>query len=298
MFQVVALYKFCRIPAERIEFLRNQILDFCTAREIRGLFLLSVEGYNGTMAGGPKEIAAFAAFVESLPEFGGIVCKYSESDFMPFERLKVDIRREIVTLKRPDIYPESEKNNHLSPEEWHRRITSDEDFLLIDTRNTYESEIGKFQGAVAPKLTHFSEFPDYVQEQAIPRDKTILMYCTGGIRCEKALLYMKQEGYHNVFQLEGGILAYLAQYPNGAFEGECYVFDRRVAVDKELKPTQQYHTCPHCGNPAKETVICAYCGTEGVVCHRCVQVPHFQTCSKDQMRNTGQGSAKGSMLGS
>jgi UPF0176 protein len=281
MFTVVALYKFVRLAPEQVVAIQETVRTFCTEREIRGLFLLGPEGCNGTMAGPPAAMEAFVPFLEAMSELGPMTAKWSRCDFQPFERLKVDIRDEIVTLKRPDIYPEAAKNNHLSPEEWHRVLATEEEVLLLDTRNDYETEIGMFRGAVDPKIEHFSQFPDYVKSQNIPRDRKILMYCTGGIRCEKALLYMKQEGYENVFQLDGGILNYLEKFPDGFYEGECFVFDQRIAVDNHLRPSQRYHRCPHCGDPAQHPVTCAYCGEEGVVCPRCATVPHFQACSKN-----------------
>lgn len=281
MFHIFAFYKFIPIESDRVGTLREEIAVFCRERGIIGLFLLATEGCNGTMAGAPEAMAQFMAYLQSLPEIGELAAKFSTSDFAPFDKLKVEIREEIVTLLRPDIVPAAEDNSHLSPTEWHQTLTSGEDFLLLDTRNTYETEAGKFRNVVDPQLTQFSDFPEFVKQQEIPKDKKILMYCTGGIRCEKALVYMKQEGYQNVFQLDGGILNYLEQYPNGEYEGECFVFDRRVAVDRELKPSQQYRICPHCGDPGKEKITCNHCGKEEIICRTCATVPKLHTCSKN-----------------
>jgi len=281
MFHVVALYKFIRIDPVRVTALRNEICAFCEKQEICGLFLIGPEGCNATMAGASPAIEALLAFLQSLPELGPLTAKHSYCEFQPFHQLKVETRKEIVTLKRLDLFPEATQNNHLSPEEWHRIVTSGEDVLLLDTRNTYETEIGKFRGAVNPQIEQFSEFPDFVRNEGIPTEKKILMYCTGGIRCEKALLLMREAGYNNGFQLDGGILNYLEQYPEGEYEGECFVFDQRVAVDKRLRPSQQYRLCPHCGNPGKEPILCANCGGEGIVCSRCVTLPQCQACSKN-----------------
>lgn len=281
MFLVTAFYKFCPIAAPRIGALKDEIASFCKQKEIRGLFLLSVEGCNATMSGSPDAISQFQQFLQSIPEFGIIPFKDSEAAAQPFRRLKIDVREEIVTLKRPDIIPPSGQNHHLSPREWHQMVTSNEDILLIDTRNEYETEIGTFRGAVDPKIKNFAEFPQYVQDAAIPKDKKILMYCTGGIRCEKALVFMQQEGFKNVFQLDGGILNYLKEFPEGEFAGECFVFDHRVAVDGHLQPTKKYRLCPHCGNPAKEDITCIECGAKAIVCHHCLDVPEQRTCSKN-----------------
>ncbi|MDX1933524.1 MAG: rhodanese-like domain-containing protein [Capsulimonadales bacterium] len=281
MFQVAALYKFCPIPPERLPILRQETLDYCAASGIRGLLLLSVEGVNATMAGLPAAMDDFLTWLQAVPEIGELTVKFSRADSWPFEKLKVDLREEIVALKRPDIVPPSGNNYHLSPEEWHAFLNSDRDFLLIDTRNTYESDIGKFRGAITPPLANFSDFPEYVRQADIPRDRTILMYCTGGIRCEKALIFLQQEGYRNVFQLDGGILNYLEKYPDGAWEGECFVFDERIAVDNHLQPTRRYRRCPHCGDPATESVLCAFCGANGYNCSRCAVRSEAATCSKN-----------------
>lgn len=281
MFQVIAFYKFCRIAPERVPVLQEEITAFCRERGICGLLLLSVEGCNGTMAGLPDAMSVFVSFLQACAEIGTLSVKTSTSDNLPFGLLKIEVRQEIVTLKRPDIFPDSDDDTHLSPAQWHEVLTSRDDFVLIDVRNTYETEIGKFRNVIDPKLGQFSDFPDFVAKQAIPKDKTILMYCTGGIRCEKASVFMKQEGYQNVFQLDGGILNYLEQFPEGEYEGECFVFDRRVAVDRNLQPSQQYRICPHCGSPGKEVIACGNCGKEGIVCHTCAATPHLRTCSKN-----------------
>lgn len=281
MLSVTALYKFTPINSSRLEPLKADILAFCEREDIRGLMLLSIEGVNATMAGPAEGIQKLKDFLQSSTELGQILFKDSESHFQPFKRLKVDIREEIVTLRRPDIVPQSTRNNHLSPEEWHRVLTTESDYVLIDTRNDYEVEIGKFKGAVDPEIRLFSEFADYVKKADIPKEKKVLMYCTGGIRCEKALVFMQNEGYDNVFQLEGGILNYLQQYPEGEYEGECFIFDHRVALNAELKPTTQYSLCPHCGNPGKESLQCTVCEADTVVCHRCREIPKRNTCSKN-----------------
>lgn len=282
MFRVTAVYKFTPILHARIEVIHDEVVSFCSQHGVKGLFLLSSEGCNGTMAGSPEAIDAFKEWLGNIPEFKGALWKDSDSEVAPFKRLKVDIRDEIVTLKKPDLVPQSTNNNHLSPKEWHETIESEkEDILLLDTRNFYETDIGKFKGALDPNLRHFSEFPKFVKTSEIPKDKKILMYCTGGIRCEKALIYMQQEGYENVYQLEGGILNYLKEYPQGEYEGECFVFDHRVSVDADLKPTKQYSLCPHCGNPGKEQIECDECGDPGVICFRCLSASHYKACSKN-----------------
>lgn len=282
MFKVTALYKFTRIVAARLEVLTDEITSFCERRDILGLFLISNEGCNGTIAGNSAAIEDFQRWFSDIPEFRGVMFKDSLCDYQPFKRLKIDRREEIVTLKRTDIVPSSLNNNHLSPEVWDRVLKNEKDILLLDTRNTYETEIGMFRGAVDPQLENFSDFPDYIASQNIPKDKKILMYCTGGIRCEKALVYMQQEGYQNVFQLEGGILNYFKVFPDGGeYDGECFVFDHRVAVDAKLRPSETYKLCPHCGNPAKEQITCRECQSPAVVCQRCLEFTDKIACSKN-----------------
>lgn len=281
MVTVTTFYKFFKLTTERVGEIKDELMLFCEARNIRGLLLLGTEGCNATMAGEKKAIDELKAHLQEISEVGALVFKDSTASKQPFKRLKIDIREEIVTLKRPDIYPENDKNCHLTPTEWDNVLKSNDDFVLIDTRNIYETEMGMFKGAVDPRINHFSEFPAFVQSQNYPKEKKILMYCTGGIRCEKALVYMQQEGFSNVYQLDGGILNYFKEVPDGAFEGECFVFDHRVALDKELNPTSSYTLCPHCGNPAKEKIVCLQCGTEKNICSSCAKTSERNTCSKN-----------------
>lgn len=154
-----------------------------------------------------------------------------------------------------------------------------EDTVLLDTRNSYETAIGKFRGAVDPGIEAFHEFPGFIQKAGLPKNKTVMMYCTGGIRCEKALLEMEKQGYEHVYQLEGGILAYLEQFPDKNFEGECFVFDHRVAVDQHLRPSTVYGLCPHCGHAGNVEIRCS-CGTVQKVCSTCYSTASRKTCSK------------------
>ena len=154
--------------------------------------------------------------------------------------------------------------------------------MLIDTRNWYEYRLGTFRGALNPGIEKFTDFPDFIQKQGIGKHQKMLIFCTGGIRCEKGILDLEQNGYQNVFQLEGGILNYLEQYPNQKFEGECFVFDRRVAVDQNLEPSKRYTLCPHCGQPADRRIECGLCDQPAQICLECegMQVKGV-TCSKN-----------------
>ncbi len=281
MFAVSSFYKFVRLSPERVEEIRGVVADTAAAHRIMGLILLGIEGCNATISAMPQEVCEFKSMLAGILEFEGMVFKDSSAGKIPFRRFKIDIRREIVTLDKPELFPEATRNKHLSPREWHEVLASGEDVLLLDTRNNYETTIGKFKNCVDPDITKFNEFPAYVERAALPRDKKILMYCTGGIRCEKAILEMQRQGYNQVYQLDGGILNYLEQYPDGYFEGECFVFDHRVAVDKHLAPTTQYKLCPHCGNSATERLACTNCGRNTIVCAGCLENLARKSCSKN-----------------
>jgi UPF0176 protein len=185
-----------------------------------------------------------------------IVFKDSHAEKPIYRRWSVKLKPEIVLLKQKGIHPQG-KHRHLSPVEWDAMLKQD-DVVVLDARNDYEVALGKFSGAIDPKIKKFHQFPAFLKKADLPKEKTVLMYCTGGIRCEKALLAMEAEGFSNVYQLEGGILAYLEKFPHQAFEGECFVFDKRVAVDQNLRPSTVYRLCSGCGDPAREKV-CEQC---------------------------------------
>lgn len=269
MWNVTSFYKFYNL--ENLEELSQAL-----ARELKdfeGLFLLAHEGMNATVAT-KGSLEQFKKFIES--KIGSVDWKDSSCTKRPFRRMTIQIRDEIVTLKRPDLVPDKVKNNHLTPTEWHNTLRQ-EDVVLIDTRNDYETKIGKFKGAIDPDIHHFSEFGNFLENANIPKDKKVLMYCTGGVRCEKAILEMQERGYQNVYQLEGGILRYLEEYPDGLFEGECFVFDHRVSVDSNLQESKRYSLCPLCGNPGERKINCTNCGKFAIVCENC----SIDACSKN-----------------
>ena len=276
-FTITAFYKFLEISEEELVSIRSELQRMGYKFKLQGLTLVATEGVNGTVSSSAEGIAGFKQYLQQ--RFGEITFKDSYSDFRPFKRWLVKVRDEIVAIKDKSIFPDGDRN-HLSPEEWHD-VLSEEDVVLIDTRNICETDIGMFQGAIDPRLNSFGEFPQWVKDCGIPKDKKVLMYCTGGIRCEKALISMEREGYENVFQLKGGILDYLAQYPDGHWDGECFVFDGRVAVDNHLTPSQRYKFCPHCGDPGDLQSTCDVCETEMVICQQCAATPERQTCSKN-----------------
>jgi UPF0176 protein len=278
---VAAFYKFIELDAERLAVLRTELETFAAREGVLGLVVLGSEGVNATVSAAPEIMERFKAKLQDLLFPCEISFKDSVAPKAPFVRFKVDLRPEIITTKDTSISAELSAGTHLTPQEWHEAMSSDPNVVLVDTRNVYETEIGAFKGAVDPQIVKFSDFGRFAESGVLPRDKKLLMYCTGGVRCEKAVPEMKRLGYENVFQLEGGILKYLEEYPAGYFEGECFVFDHRVAVDGDLQPSRTYKLCPHCGNPAREVVQCARCDTSAVVCHRCIKVSDKRTCSKN-----------------
>lgn len=287
MIKISTFYKFTTIDAGRLGSLKDELTAEAQRLHIHGLLLIGTEGCNATISGEEDKLNQYKSYLQSLTEIGELVFKESENDKHPFRRFKVDIREEIVTLKDPNAVPEKLKNNHLSPAEWQQVLESDEDILLLDTRNFYETEIGLFKGATDLQMKKFSDFPEKVKELNLPKEKKVLMYCTGGIRCEKAILDMQKQGYENVFQLDGGILKYLEEYPSKDFHGECFVFDHRVSVDQNLEPSKKYKLCPHCGNPADLEIKCILCEKDAKVCQRCVQKDALNTCSKNCAHHAG-----------
>jgi len=239
---VSAFYKFTPLP--HVEALRAPLLASCRADGIKGTILLAPEGMNGTIAGEPDALARVMAFIRSLPDFADLESKESHAEDMPFQRMKVRLKKEIVTMGVPGIDPQRLVGSYVAPEEWNALI-SDPDVLVIDTRNGFEYEAGTFRGAVDPGTRSFGEFPAYVARE-LAREKTrrIAMFCTGGIRCEKATSYMRQQGFENVFHLKGGILKYLETVPaaESLWQGACFVFDEReglghgLAIAKPEKP--------------------------------------------------------------
>lgn len=289
---VGTFYGFFPVPESTLPEYKDALQSWSEELGLRGLVILATEGLNCTLSGEKASLREFHQRVEATAEKAlgrkePMALKLSPTERHTFRRFMVKIRPEVVTTSSPELSPlnfQPERNTHLSPEEWHELLeTQSEDVIVVDTRNWYETQIGTFKGAVDPKISEFTEFKNFFLSQKFPKDKKILIYCTGGIRCEKGVLELEKEGYDNVYQLEGGILSYLEKYPEGAFEGECFVFDRRVAVQPTLKASETYKLCPHCGQPAKEPVTCVRCDYETKICESCQQLGTVQseTCSKN-----------------
>lgn len=284
-YEVVAFYNFTDLVEDELLDLKKQILSIGAQHQVGGLILLSPEGINATISAPlPEDRSAsnLREFIDNLDRLvpvNGIETKWSYSVKAPFRRLKVDLRNELITYF--GVKPtEKTKATLLSPSEWHQLITSGKECTIIDTRNRYETQLGMFEGAVDPDIQIFTELKDRFAAEPPPRDKPVLLYCTGGIRCEKAVEALAGEGYDNVYQLEGGILKYIEEFPNGLFKGECFVFDHRVSVDQQLRPSEKYSLCPHCGDPGDIKIDCKECSEPKVICKSCQDKELFY-CSKN-----------------
>ncbi|MDR6127664.1 UPF0176 protein [Sphingomonas sp. SORGH_AS802] len=266
--RIAALYRFARFddPAA----IRAHLHAAAEAAGIRGTLLVAGEGINGTIAGPPEAIDRMLATIRALPGCAGLQPKFAVADAMPFHRLKVRLKREIVTMGVADIDPLDEVGTYVAPADWNALI-DDPETVVIDTRNDYEVAVGSFAGAVDPETASFRDFPAWV---AANRDRLagrrVAMFCTGGIRCEKATAYLKREGFEDVHHLDGGILRYLEDMPaeDSRWQGECFVFDERVAVGHGLAPGS-HGLCRACRMPVSTADRASPLYEEGVSCPRC-----------------------------
>lgn len=273
---VAALYHFT--PMANLPALRERLLEACTMQEIRGTLLIAGEGINGTIAGSDAGIAAIVEQLRGLPGCAALEVKYSRAAVMPFGRMKVRIKTEIVTMGQPQIDPIEGTGHYLGPEEWNALI-ADPDTVVIDTRNDYEVAIGTFQHAINPATRSFREFPGWFRNNRAAllegeRPRKVAMFCTGGIRCEKSTAFLKAEGLDQVYHLKGGILKYLEDMPQerSLWQGECFVFDERVSVGHGLIPGR-FTSCPGCGRALDEAERAAPEYVEGQRCAHCVPSP-------------------------
>ena len=266
--EVVALYKF--VTLEDYQQLRQPLLDQLLANGVKGTLLLALEGINGTIAGEPDGMARVLDWLRSDSRLADLDYKVSVCDEMPFYRTKVKLKKEIVTLGVPGVNPNERVGTYVEPQDWNELI-SDPEVLLIDTRNDYEVSIGTFEQAVDPKTKSFREFPQYIKQHFDPaKHKKVAMFCTGGIRCEKASSYMLQQGFDEVYHLKGGILKYLEEVPaeQSKWQGECFVFDNRVTVGHDLAPGE-YDQCHACRHPISAADMASEQYEEGVSCPHC-----------------------------
>jgi len=271
-FTVAALY--CFAPLQRYRELQAPLFDLCNRHGVKGTLLLAHEGINGTIAGSCEGIKAVVDFITTQPELAKPELKYSTATTMPFHRMKVRLKREIVTMGVENIDPRHMAGTYVMPEQWNALI-EDERTILIDTRNDYECAIGSFSGAIDPQIHTFRDFPQWLQkhQQTLRMAKRIAMFCTGGIRCEKSTAYARSLGFDEVYHLQGGILKYLETVPEqqSLWSGQCFVFDERVSVGHGLKQGD-LSLCRACRRPLsvqdrqhvhfEEGVSCAACYDE------------------------------------
>jgi UPF0176 protein len=262
------------VSLPHFEALREPLLKFCMSRKIKGTLLLAHEGINGTVAGSEKSILELLNYLKTDQLFDGhfknLGHKESWSDKHPFYRMKVKLKKEIVTLGVPGVSPTKMVGKYVKPQDWNAIIT-DPEVVLIDTRNDYEYAIGTFKNAVNPKTNTFREFPEYVKTNFDPKKhKKVAIFCTGGIRCEKASSYMMSEGFDEVYHLEGGILKYLEEVKpeESLWQGECFVFDQRVAIKHGLE-VGNYDQCYACRYPLSQYDMKSEMYIPGISCPHC-----------------------------
>jgi len=266
-FTIVTFYQFKKITD--ILTIKNELSHFCKFNKIKGTIILAEEGINGTISGISDSINKFESYLLKIG-FDNYGPKYAYSKFMPFFRLKVRHKKEIVTLRTEIADPEKITGKKIKPEEWNNLI-SDKEIILIDVRNTFEVEMGTFKGSINPNTKSFTEFKRYlINNLQKEKNKKIAMFCTGGIRCEKVSSYMIKKGFKDVNQLHGGILSYLEKIPNNnsLWNGECFVFDNRVSVQNELKDGT-YELCHACRYPLSIYKLKSKKYTKGISCPNC-----------------------------
>lgn len=276
---VCTFYKFT--PLDHYISLQQPMLEQLSGHRITGTLLLAKEGINGTVAGERQGVDQFLKWLEEQAGICGIEFRKSVTDRMPFKRTRVKLKKEIVTMGVEGIDPAVLAGAYVAPEDWNA-LVEDPETLVIDTRNEYEIEVGRFENAVNPHTTNFREFPQYARENLDPgKHKKIAMYCTGGIRCEKATAFLKQNGFESVYHLKGGILNYLKTVPEpeSSWRGECFVFDERVTVDHDLN-RGGYDQCHGCRMPITEQDKASEYYQPGVSCPKC----HNKRSERDKAR--------------
>jgi UPF0176 protein len=264
---IAALYRFVRL--DNYESLRQPLLDFMLAKQLRGTLLLAAEGINGTIAGNATAIESMLDYLREDDRLRELDYKLSFDDEMPFYRSRVKLKREIFTMGVEDLAP-ALGGTYVDARDWNALI-NDPEVTLIDTRNAYESAIGSFSGAIQPQTGSFREFPEYAKQNLDPgKHRKVAMFCTGGIRCEKSTAYLRQQGFDEVYHLRGGILKYLEEVPQeeSRWQGECFVFDNRVSVNHALEKGS-YDQCHACRLPITDEDKCSDLYQPGVSCPAC-----------------------------
>ena len=282
-FTIITFYQFKKI--KKIDNLQLFLKDFCSFHKIKGTILIAKEGINGTVAGLADPIDLLEKELNKI-KFNNLEYKKSSHQYMPFNSLKVKIKKEIVTFNNLNVDVEKFKGKHVDPKDWSKLINDDQT-IVIDVRNNFEVQLGSFKGSINPKTENFSEFKEYIKKDLNKsNNETIAMYCTGGIRCEKASSYMSEKGFKNVFQLKGGILKYLEEVPlkDSEWEGECFVFDSRVSVKNEMKDGT-YELCHACRNPVSISDRQSKNYEKGISCPKCKNIISEEKKIKLRERN-------------
>jgi len=275
IYKIVSLYSFTLIKENLILEFKNELLRLEKSNSLSGLLIIAKEGINGTICGEDSIIDKFTKLIKKFVNNNELNIKISYSKIKVFKKLKIKIKNEIVTMGIPGINPKDNNGTYIDPYSWNKLI-EDQNTIIIDTRNNYEVSIGSFKNSINPNTNNFSEFPKWVNNNLDKHlenksSKNIAMFCTGGIRCEKATSLLKNKGYENIYHLKGGILKYLENIPKeeSLFEGECYVFDKRVALDHQLKKGS-YSICHACGMPISLEDQKKDEYKEGIQCHFCI----------------------------
>lgn len=250
-FTVITTYKFKKQEKRTLKKLMEEIREFCKVREIFGRILIGEEGINAGFASNEKSVKEFKRFLEK--KFGKLTYRELKAKVNPYPKLQVKVRKEIVVLGvKVDV---KKTGKYLKPSQLKKLYDSKKDFVIIDTRNDYESEIGKFKNAIIPPIKTFKEFPDWIKKQKDLKNKKIVTYCTGGIRCEKATAYMKEIGFKDVSQIKGGVINYCQEYPNTYWEGSLFVFDNRLTSSMDSE--KSIANCKLCGKETQHSTNCS-----------------------------------------
>ena len=298
--QVAAFYRFVPLASEELPDWQARLLALGSEAGLLGTILLATEGINGTVAGSAASVAALLELLQADPRLANLAVKRSEAEGRVFHRFKVRLKAEIVTMAEPYAQPALGTGVPVPPEHWNA-VLGDPGTLTIDTRNRYEVALGSFEGAIDPGTETFSDFPAWVEQRLRPlvaqqRPRRLALFCTGGIRCEKATAYLLSQGFEDVLQLQGGILSYLEQVPEveSRWRGECYVFDQRVALNHQLQPGS-YHVCHACGLPLAPADLELESYVAGVSCRHCIDrfTPADRERFAERQRQMGRAEASG-----
>ena len=279
-YQITSFYRFVSFSNPKLKKLREDLLIKGKEHKVVGLILLGREGINATVSGLSGNMKEYLKNVEQVTGIDNFFYKKSPSAIPAFKQLRIKIKKEIITFGK-NVRADFGLHN-LEPDEWESML-NEQEVTVLDIRNNYEVELGKFEKAVHFNIEEFKDFSEKLQTAKLPKERKTLLYCTGGIRCEKAIAEMRAQGFKELYQLKGGILHYLKSFPNKSFKGDCFVFDHRVAVNQNLSPSPEYSLCPHCGQPAKEKINCAHCNRPAQVCQSCLKkkLEYLMTCTKN-----------------